>query len=181
MLALPAAAARAESPYAEVLPEVGLLNGRLRPCSSTFNCVSTASKSADQYAGPWSVPAGVEDATAAAGLLVSTLRTLYTAEVVASEALPGGQAYRRVEIQGKYSTPDVVEFLVKPSASMGDPNKRDGQLIVTFRSCAGGVKFVYPFMTPLSDGGLQPQRLNALREKLGWGKVGCELAECYAG
>ena len=158
-----------------------MLNGRVRACSSTFNCVSTSSRSADQYQGPWAVPAGMEDATAAANLLVSTLRTLYTCEVVASETLPGGQAYRRVETQGKYALPDTLEFVVKPSAANGDPTKVDGALIVTFRSCAGGVRFVYPFMTPLSDGGLQPERLNVLREKLGWKKVGCELAECFAG
>lgn len=54
-----------------------------------------------------------------------------------------------------------------------------GGLLVTLRSSAGEAVFVYPFQTSLSDGGLQRQRLTALRERLGWLLVGCELAECY--
>ncbi len=38
---------------------------------------------------------------------------------------------------------------------------------------------VYPFMTPVSDGGLQKSRLTAIREQLAWRLVGCELIECY--
>ena len=50
---------------------------------------------------------------------------------------------------------------------------------MTYRSCAGTVQYVYPFLTPVSDGGLQRKRMAALRESLGWRRVGCELLECY--
>jgi hypothetical protein len=39
---------------------------------------------------------------------------------------------------------------------------------------------VYPFMTPVSDGGLQKSRMVAIRDQLRWRLVGCELQECYA-
>lgn len=54
-----------------------------------------------------------------------------------------------------------------------------GGLLVTYRSCAGTVKYLYPFLTPISDGGLQSKRLQRLREELGYRLVGCELVECF--
>lgn len=39
---------------------------------------------------------------------------------------------------------------------------------------------VYPFMTPVSDGGLQKKRATLIREQLAWRLVGCELIECYS-
>jgi len=167
----PDSRAAAASPAAELLPEVGLLNGRLRACSSTFNCASTSSKSADQYLGPWLAAADVGDASSAAKLLVDTLRRLYpTSELVASDEV-GDASYRRVQVAGRYDLPDEVEFLARPTS--------DG-LLITLRSTAGGVRFFYPFMTPLSDGGLQTERLARVREALGWRRLGCELVECFA-
>lgn len=78
----------------------------------------------------------------------------------------------------------------------------EGGLLVTLRSVAGTVQcacalfgcrlrlactprltrvaVVYPFMTPVSDGGLQKSRMSAIRDQLRWRLVGCELQECYA-
>ena len=47
-------------------------------------------------------------------------------------------------------------------------------------SISDALLVVYPFMTPVSDGGLQKSRLAQIREQLRWRIVGCELQECYA-
>ena len=44
---------------------------------------------------------------------------------------------------------------------------------------AGTVKYLYPFQTPISDFGAQRKRVEAIRQKLGWRKLGCELKECF--
>lgn len=98
-----------------------------------------------------------------------------------SESLKDGSEYVRFQISGKFEVPDEVEFLVRPTGP-GDRNwegDRDQGLLVTYRSCAGTVKYVYPFLTPIPDGGLQSKRLQRLREELGWRLVGCELVECF--
>lgn len=51
--------------------------------------------------------------------------------------------------------------------------------LVTYRSLAGGVKYVWPISQPLTDFGKQRERLEALRSELGWRVLGCELIECY--
>ena len=45
---------------------------------------------------------------------------------------------------------------------------------------AGSVKYVWPIQQPISDFGVQKQRVVQVREQLGWKLVGCELLECYA-
>ena len=97
-------------------------------------------------------------------------------------SLPDGSAYLRYRIPGFFrGEPDAIEFLVRPTAAEGRDWEGDaaGGLLVLMRSCAGSAQFVYPFMTPVSDGGLQRRRLQQLREALRWRLVGCELVECY--
>ncbi len=43
----------------------------------------------------------------------------------------------------------------------------------------GSVRYLYPFQTPISDFGAQRKRIEAIRQTLGWRKVGCELKECF--
>ena len=45
--------------------------------------------------------------------------------------------------------------------------------------CTGSVRYLYPFQTPISDFGAQRKRIEAIRQTLGWRKVGCELKECF--
>jgi len=104
--------------------------------------------------------------------------------------------------------PDEVEFLVRNEGVNGRNFSGDegSGLLVTLRSVAGTVQcalrvrllalfavllgpdvhtrrhtqVVYPFVTPISDGGLQKSRLALIRDQLRWRLVGCELQECYA-
>ena len=48
-----------------------------------------------------------------------------------------------------------MEFLVKSD-------------VVTYRSLAEKVIYVYPFTTPISDFGAQGKRIKALEDELGW-------------
>eukprot|EP00983_Pelagomonas_calceolata_P129314 1161596-Pelagomonas_calceolata.AAC.3 len=52
--------------------------------------------------------------------------------------------------------------------------------LVTYRSIAGQVKYLWPISQPISDFGVQRGRLYTIRRALGWGIVGCEadVAEC---
>ena len=81
--------------------------------------------------------------------------------------------------KGMYGN-DTLEFLIN-SSGITDRNW-EGDLpgpIVTYRSVGGGVKYIYPFQTPLTDFGAQKKRLSAIRNKLKWNILGCELVECY--
>lgn len=69
------------------------------------------------------------------------------------------------EVDGRFGR-DLIEFLVKKD-------------VVTYRSIAEKVIFVYPFTTPVSDLDAQRKRMEQLRQEIGWRLVGCELIECY--
>lgn len=169
------------SPYENNTVEVGLVNGRVRSCPSTFNCVSTAARSSDQYMGPWTA-ANETSTSNAAELIITAVQALEPRGVlVTSEAVAAEGHYVRLQLPGKYGDlpSDELEFFLFPDSEKIASRADNGSVLVTFRSCAGGVKFIYPFMTPLGDGDLQRQRLRAVRERLGWPLVGCELVECY--
>ena len=51
--------------------------------------------------------------------------------------------------------------------------------LVTYRSIAGQVKYIWPIQTPLTDFDAQRKRLGAVREQLRWQLIGCELIECF--
>lgn len=73
--------------------------------------------------------------------------------------------YVLAEVDGRFGR-DLIEFLVKKD-------------VVTYRSIAEKVIFVYPFTTPVSDLDAQRKRMEQLRQEIGWRLVGCELIECY--
>ena len=152
---------------------------RLRACVSTFNCVSTSSRTPEQYTAPWLTSAATP-AAAAEDIVAAVRAAVPEAELLTSEAQPSGH-YLRFHAPGKFQLPDELEFLVRPNGVTGRNWEGDdgGGLLVTLRSIAGTVQFVYPFMTPLSDGGLQKTRVARIREQLGAQLVGCELVECY--
>ena len=60
------------------------------------------------------------------------------------------------------------------------PYEQDPPL-VTFRSQAGTVRYVWPISQPIGDFGAQRNRVVALRKRLGWRINGgdCSLQECY--
>jgi hypothetical protein len=83
-------------------------------------------------------------------------------------------------IAGKFSKPDVIEFLVRPGGVQdrqwtGD---REGAAVF-YRSVAGDVKYIWPLTQPVTDFDTQKKRMKQLREDLGWALIGCELLECY--
>jgi hypothetical protein len=74
----------------------------------------------------------------------------------------------------------VFELLFKPDGVTDRNFGGDSPgVLVTYRSMAGSVRYVWPIQTPLSDGGAQRKRMQAIRERLGWQVIGCELIECY--
>jgi uncharacterized protein (DUF1499 family) len=93
--------------------EVGLVNGRLRKCAGSFNCVSTSSSGGapEQYATPWTaattdVPAAVAQVTAA------VLRACPDARLLQSYEAPAAAGhYLRFAMPGKLGV-DNVEFLI---------------------------------------------------------------------
>ena len=51
--------------------------------------------------------------------------------------------------------------------------------LITFRSQAGSVRYIWPLQQPISDLDTQRKRLKAIRQELGAQQVGCGLIECY--
>ena len=156
-------------------------NNRLRRCPATFNCVSTSSigGAPEQYGAAWTAKtATVEDAVAQVSAAV--MRACPDARGVESFDAPNGH-YLRFETMGKLGL-DNVEFLVR-NEGIGDrgwegDEGRTKDWLVTYRSLATTVKYVYPFMTPVSDLGEQKKRMERIRQEVGWARVGCELEEC---
>ena len=71
-------------------------------------------------------------------------------------------------------TSSCSSSVVSPVASSvaGSSNQRPPQSLATT------VKYVYPFMTPVSDFGEQKKRMERIRREVEWRRVGCELEEC---
>ena len=157
--------------------------GRVRPCPNSLgsNCVSTSSRS-DLYAPPWRAPARLASATAVADEVAAAVaRELPDALLLErSLAADGESEYLRWGLRGR-SGQDSLEFLCRPPRppDRGWAGDTEGAMVF-YRSAAGGARFIWPVTEPLSEGGAQRQRAEALREALGWQLVGCELAECYS-
>ncbi|CAN0908440.1 Thylakoid lumenal 17.9 kDa protein, chloroplastic [Linum grandiflorum] len=133
--------------------QIGLENGRIRPCPSTNpGCVSTNPKSSS-FAFPWRIPhpedAPVMDEESAVRKLEKN------PEIRVVENRPSGGRYLEAEVDGFYGKRDVLEFLVK-----GD--------VVTYRCVAKNVTFVYPFTTAIGDSKGQMERLDQIVNQLGW-------------
>jgi uncharacterized protein (DUF1499 family) len=119
-----------QSPYEVTTAEVGLVKDRLRGCPATFNCVSSAARSSDQYESPWIAPE--PSLSAAAELLVAAVTAVSSAAVVVTSEATADGYYVRIQAPGKFDQPDELEFMLLPEG-------KDAAL-VTLRSCAGGVK-----------------------------------------
>lgn len=150
-------------------------DGRVRPCGINPNCLSSANLD-DLYGPPWRSPAATPQAAAAA-LEVAVPEAVRGAQLARATALEGGEAeYRAFTAPGLFGE-DVMEFVARPA----DKGGSSGGVLVTYRSQAGTIKYLYPFTQPIGDGGLQKKHLAAVREALGWRVEGCSYLECYGG
>nr|KJB40026.1 hypothetical protein B456_007G042800 [Gossypium raimondii] len=124
---------------------------KIRPCPSTNpGCVSTNAKSSS-FAFPWVVPETSKE-NAVQELQEAILKTQKNAKIEVVEDTPNGK-YIQAEVDGGFG-PDVMEFLVK-----GD--------VVTYRSMAMKVTYIYPFTTAIGDSKGQLERLKKIVDQLG--------------
>jgi hypothetical protein len=158
--------------------EYGLLpDGRIRKCSAAAqpNCISTSSFS-DMYSPPWlSEP---DSASVAIREFDSALLGISPdAELLENKNLETGGIYRRYKIPNPAFEYDIVEVLIAPQQPPYDKETP----LVTFRSQAGTVKYVWPITQPVSDMGSQKNRMTTLRQRLGWRIMGgdCDVMECF--
>ena len=116
--------------------------------------------------------------------------------------LTGGSLYRAWSVPSLFGR-DVFEFVVKYGDSGGGGGRGGGDdddaggggggseggdqqqgapprdVLLTYCSQAGSVRYVWPISTPVSDLGAQRARLKQVREAGGFALVGCDLLECY--
>lgn len=152
--------ADAATPYAQSQSErlqIGLLNGKIRPCPLDINpnCVSTSSSN-QAYAFPWEIPAS-DSSSAVKKIESAILGTQKNAQIVKVEDVSDGKRngkYVVAEVDG-FLGRDTLEFLVRDD-------------VVTYRSMANKVQYVYPFTTPLGDFGAQQKHIQTLGDELGW-------------
>ncbi|CAI0388762.1 unnamed protein product [Linum tenue] len=139
--------------------QVGLLDGKIRPCPSTNpGCVSTNPKSSS-FSFPWTIPDAADSTPATEEFAVKKLEqaiqlTQKNPKIRVTENTPYGR-YLEAEVDGFFGTRDILEFLVK-----GD--------VVTYRCVATKVTFVYPFTTAIGDSKGQQERLDQIIDQLGW-------------
>ncbi|KAJ6688377.1 THYLAKOID LUMENAL 17.9 KDA PROTEIN CHLOROPLASTIC [Salix purpurea] len=132
--------------------QIGLENGKIRPCPSTNpGCVSTNPQSSS-FAFPWSIPEN-DTGNAIQKLEEAILKTQKNAKIQVIEDTPNGK-YLQAEVDGGFD-PDVLEFLVR-----GD--------VVAYRSMATKVTYVYPFTTAFGDSKGQEERMKKILNELGW-------------
>ncbi|XVF08686.1 hypothetical protein REPUB_Repub07fG0024900 [Reevesia pubescens] len=133
--------------------QLGLEDGKIRPCPSTNpGCLSTNAKSSS-FGFPWVIPENSTE-NAVQELQEAILKTQKNAKIEIVEDTPSGK-YLQAEVDGGFGDRDVLEFLVK-----GD--------VVTYRSMAMKVTYVYPFTTAIGDSKGQEERLKKIIDQLGW-------------
>ncbi|KAK0590599.1 hypothetical protein LWI29_029251 [Acer saccharum] len=132
--------------------QTGLQDGKIRPCPSINpGCVSTNPKSSS-FAFPWSIPE-TSTQNAIQKLQEAILETQKNVKFQVNEETPYGQ-YLKAEVDGGFGR-DVLEFLVK-----GD--------VVTYRTMATKVTYIYPFTTAFGDSKGQEERMKKISDQLGW-------------
>ena len=187
LFAAPPAKAVEESPYSGRL-ELGLSErGRIRPSPSNYNCVSTSSLD-ESHASSWTAPSNesttevcelIKDYVLKEGRDRKQAGPVLVVDRLVSDSEPERGRFLSFDVPGTFKgEPDHLEFLIKRTDPVEWEGETDG-LSVFFRSSAGGVQWVYPFQTPVSDFGKQRKRMEELRQELGFVLRGCELLECY--
>ena len=156
--------------------EFGLANNRIRACPREHNCVSTSARAAEQYASAWTAPSYLSAKDASEALIDAALDLGEDVRLIERQVIDGFGIYLRFACAGALGE-DCVEFLVKQDVvddRAWDGDAENGPLVL-FRSFALDVKYVYPFMTPVSDLGAQGKRMEKIRTALGWKTLGCEV------
>ncbi|KAJ7957240.1 Thylakoid lumenal 17.9 kDa protein, chloroplastic [Quillaja saponaria] len=132
--------------------QVGLQNGKIRPCpSSNPGCISTNPQSSS-FAFPWVIPENSLD-NAVQKLQEAILKTQKNVKFKPVEDTPNGQ-YLQAEVDGGFGR-DILEFLV------------NGE-VVTYRTMATKVTYIYPFTTAFGDSKGQEERVKQIMDQLGW-------------
>ncbi|XP_059642873.1 thylakoid lumenal 17.9 kDa protein, chloroplastic [Cornus florida] len=130
----------------------GLENGKIRPCPSINpGCISSNPKSSS-FAFPWTIPENSLE-NPIQRLQEAILETQKNVKIQVVEDTPDGQ-YLQAEVDGGFGR-DVLEFLVK-----GD--------VVSYRTMATKVTYVYPFTTALGNSKGQEERMKKIIDQLGW-------------
>lgn len=125
------------------------------------------------YMPAWEAPQG-NLGEAMAQLEAALRRVAPEAALVDSSSSPAAE-YRRWQVPDRLFDHDDVEVLISLQRA---PYKSDPPL-VTFRSMAAQVRYIWPIQQPITDFGVQRDRLKALRQQLGWRLLGCDLLECF--
>ncbi|KAG5176031.1 hypothetical protein JKP88DRAFT_155378, partial [Tribonema minus] len=138
---------------------VGLArDGRLPPCRSSENCVSSSSvRSPAKFSAPWNYATETSDAKVAFNKLLDVIPLqIKDANLV---DVNDDNLYILAEFPAKVppGSVDVVEFLLRPADN-----------VCSFRSATRDSVFVYPLQQPVSDRGSNRDRLEAIRNQLGW-------------
>ncbi|WIA19830.1 hypothetical protein OEZ85_005738 [Tetradesmus obliquus] len=179
--AVPASHAADLNPYQEAKQMVygPTADGSIRGCPSNVNpnCISTGSIN-DAYSPAWR--SGEPSPSQAAEVLEDVvLSKLEGVRLLRSLSLQSGAEYRAFGVQSLFGE-DVMEFVIKPESVQDRKWQGDAPgPLVTYRSMAGSVKYVWPIQQPLGDFDAQRKRLKLVRDELGWQIIGCELLECY--
>lgn len=158
--------------------QLGLVEGRLRSCQSSENCLSTSSKSASQYAPPWMY--GLSSSTSSSSSTTSSSTPLneidafnvikVAAQRQGLKVLKSDESNLYILAAEKGETPKFpagsslfYEFLIKPADKL-----------VLYRGVVDKTVFLYPLQQPVGDFGILREKFNAIQRETGFLSVGTE-------
>eukprot|EP00891_Asterochloris_glomerata_P001580 jgi/Astpho2/1580/fgenesh1_pm.00028_%23_3_t len=152
--------------------------GRVRACPGNVNPNCTSSSSINQmYAPAWR--ADESEPGRAAGLLEAVVKRLYPDAQLVKTQSTHELEFRAFSTRG-FLGQDIMEFAIRrPRASDRAWEGDEAAPLVTYRSMATQVKYLWPLQAAIGDGDAQRKRLVRIRESLGWPVIGCNYLECF--